>query len=407
MDETSAHVSQKGTSEKVSAAEPPARDGGAPPPEAPVSPEADSAAAAPEKGWRASKSFVPMTWKWLLKNLWLTLKYAVVVILLQLAYNAIVGASTSTQFVLGLSVVIMLMLLLLWTVPKWQVASIGGVAPNVRFELENEARKTLAQILAGIIVVTGIYGTWRTLQVSEQTQVTERFNKALEQLSSQSPVTKLGAIYSLDRIAEDSPRDRIRIIELLTTYVKENAPFNKSAPSPSASPKPQQAASPEPQKQAEDEDETIKAALLTNARADVQAALNVLRKSAPTPNSEYIRIDLSNVDLTSVYLYDADFSHADFSHAGLTGGKFIKVNLTSAFFFDADLRAASFVDTQLKDAYFTRANLKWASFDNADVGGADFVGANNLTAEQFKDARNVEKAKLPEDVAKALGLAGR
>jgi hypothetical protein len=42
----------------------------------------------------------------------------------------------------------------------------------------------LAQILAGTALLSGLYFTWRTLQVNREGQITERFTRAIEQLGA-------------------------------------------------------------------------------------------------------------------------------------------------------------------------------------------------------------------------------
>src|SRR5215204_5859084 len=41
---------------------------------------------------------------------------------------------------------------------------------------------TLAQILGGTALLLGLYLPWRTLQVNQQGQITERFTRAIDQL---------------------------------------------------------------------------------------------------------------------------------------------------------------------------------------------------------------------------------
>jgi hypothetical protein len=41
-----------------------------------------------------------------------------------------------------------------------------------------------AQILAGTALLSGLYFTWRTLQVNRGGQITERFTRAIEQLGA-------------------------------------------------------------------------------------------------------------------------------------------------------------------------------------------------------------------------------
>ena len=50
--------------------------------------------------------------------------------------------------------------------------------------IENEHRKTPAQILAGVFVLVGLYFGWRRIKVSEEAQITERFTRAIDQLGA-------------------------------------------------------------------------------------------------------------------------------------------------------------------------------------------------------------------------------
>ncbi len=82
----------------------------------------------------------------------------------------------------------------LWKVPEWQVPA--GVTPIEGAELENQFRKTLAQIVAGVVILVGVYYTakrvaatertaeaaLKTVEVTQEGQITERFTRAIEQL---------------------------------------------------------------------------------------------------------------------------------------------------------------------------------------------------------------------------------
>ena len=89
----------------------------------------------------------------------------------------------------------------------------------------------MAQILAGTALLSGLYFIWRTLQVNREGQITEHFTRAIDQLGATDDKGKarleirLGGIYGLERIAKDSPeRDYSTIMEVLTAYVRSNAP---------------------------------------------------------------------------------------------------------------------------------------------------------------------------------------
>jgi hypothetical protein len=131
------------------------------------------------------------------------------------------------------SLLFVVVVLLLWKIPAWQVARSKELTDEKRFDRENEARKTLAQIVGGLFVLTGLYFSYKTLDLSREGQITDRFTKAIEQLGASDAAgqpkleVRLGGIYALERIARDSERDYWVIINLLTTYVREHSPRGK------------------------------------------------------------------------------------------------------------------------------------------------------------------------------------
>jgi hypothetical protein len=135
-------------------------------------------------------------------------------------------------------------LLILWKVPQWQVARVKELDSKERFDKRNEARKTLATILGGVAFFTGGYFTWRnfslaqeSLRVSRQGQIADRFTKAIEQLgATDSDSKRLGGIYSLEAIANDSQSFHWPVMEVLSAYVRQNAPRNLNKPLQSCKP---------------------------------------------------------------------------------------------------------------------------------------------------------------------------
>jgi hypothetical protein len=121
--------------------------------------------------------------------------------------------------------------------PPLPASRFAGVAPDKRIELEtnrlklqNDARTTLAQILAGGILLLGAYLTWRQLQVNREGQITDRYTKAVDQLGHAELDVRLGGIYALERIARDSPADQATIGEVLTAFVRGHAPWPPRLP---------------------------------------------------------------------------------------------------------------------------------------------------------------------------------
>lgn len=120
----------------------------------------------------------------------------------------------------------------LWVVPQWQVAHLQmDTSAKEVAVLENEYRKTLAQIVGGAFFIIGVYLGWRrvaaaekTVAVSQEEQITERFTRAVDQLGSVNPEIRLGGIYSLARIAKESEKDHWPVVEILTGYIRTRAP---------------------------------------------------------------------------------------------------------------------------------------------------------------------------------------
>jgi hypothetical protein len=212
-----------------------------------------------------------------------------------------------------------------------------------------QAATAIAAGAAGLIAWRNLRETQRKLDVDREGQVTNRFTQAIEQLGSMRDSAdgkkvpnlevRLGGIYALQRIAKDSPRDHWTIIEMLTAYVRENAPSpprsrteansnQEVAPSPArpdalivpagalwskqVSPERAESSPPKP-------------------RTDVQAILTVLgRRRPPEDFPEPGRLDLTGTDLRGANFRKAQLAEADFEGAYLAGAVFGRADLLGA-----------------------------------------------------------------------------
>lgn len=84
-----------------------------------------------------------------------------------------------------------------------------------RLELQNDVRTTLLQGLGGLAVLVGAFFTYRQLHTAREGQVTERFTRAIDQLGHEKQDIRLGGIYALEHIADDSTQDRATVVEVL------------------------------------------------------------------------------------------------------------------------------------------------------------------------------------------------
>jgi len=270
-----------------------------------------------------------------------------------------------------------LVLLALWKLPIWQVAN----TPANAFDRENEARKTLAQIIGGIALLSGLYISLKTLGLSREGHLTDRFTRAIEQLGKTDGVTpnleiRLGAIYALERIARDSPRDHWTIMEILTAYVRQNAPLD-------------------PDRSLADGEKP---------RIDIQAILSVLgrREIAPDrerPNDIRVYLKLMPSRLCGASFIKARFKGVDMESVVLREAIFRDADLREACFKEADLQDVDFIDADLRGTYFYLARL-----DRADLKRADLSEAKDLTIEQVHSARNWELAHYSPELRAKLGL---
>lgn len=318
-----------------------------------------------------------------------------------------------------------------WWHPNRELESWRGrIEPKEVLALENQERQTLAQAFGGAVLLIGLFFTWRTIRQTEENlrithenaqenlkigqenqriaregQVTERFMRAIDQLGASDQGQKrlevrLGAIYALERIARDSPRDHWPIMEVLTAYVRENAPYNAG-----------------------------QSGTGEKLGADIQAILTVIGRSVrPQSIPGDQTLDLSRVDLRGARLSGAQLSRVSFIgaqmdrvkavDAGLAGADLIAAHLNGANLQRAQLAGARLNGCQLSNANLREANLEEADLREAGLDQADLLDANlrsarleganlrnarGLTSEQIASASTDETTVLPRLKPQAEG----
>jgi hypothetical protein len=297
---------------------------------------------------------------------------------------------------------VILALVLVWIVPRWEVVRSMDDALRTSREkqlvLENEFRKTLTQIVLSIFGLFILYFTWqraragdKTVQIMEQGHITDRYTKAIEQLGKldgdkPNIEVRLGAIYALERIAHDSPRDHWTIMEVLTAYVRQNAPAPHLGDLPDTPPP-------------------------KYPRTDIQAILTVLGRRPTGLSRERAdqRLDLSNTHLQNADLQHANLNNATFWQSNLENAKLWDAKLQSVWFLFANLRDANLGGADLRSADFNAAKLHEASLGGADLrdtflGNADLRNARGLEPNQVKAAKFWKDAYYSPEFRAELGL---
>ena len=337
----------------------------------------------------------------------------IVVIGFVLALSMILASFPWLPVLLGAAAV--LILGFLGFVPRWQVRNLkveNTQDEQRKVELENELRRTIAQILGGVAVLAGVYFAWQQLNVTQQSQITERFTRATEQLGSDKLEIRIGGIAAFERLARDSDKDFGPVFVILETFIRENAPREKS------------------------DEEYPRTTLYTNPSgeavpimpADIDAALGALVSLSRDPgNRRTLDLHGTNLEggvfgiggkLSPAFLFNTnlqyaslagvDFPKADFTDSNLRGAGLIDANLSGAYFESAQLNHATLEDVNLNGAYLRDAQLYEADLLRVDLSEADFQGAQLdrvlLCGVDLRGAKNLTQAQLnaTEDGAEVI-----
>jgi hypothetical protein len=295
----------------------------------------------------------------------------------------------------------------------------------LQYQADNIAKiwTTAVQGVGAIVLALGAVATWRNLQVAQenarvsqdtlrvtqerldidrQAQITNRFTQAIGQLGAElkdgkpNLEVRLGGIYALERIARDFSDYRWTITEVLTAYVRQNAP----RPSPPFPIDPDQPSRPELWNES---------ANPPKPRVDIQTVLTVLgRRILAVDHPEPGRLDLRGTDLRG----------ADLTGARLEGASLLKSNLGEVSLRHASLEGANLEGANLQQANLTGVHLEMARLARAHLEGATLTGAHlkgtDLTAAHVErvvfwrthvgDAYLLDAYLEGTDLTSALGL---
>ena len=222
-------------------------------------------------------------------------------------------------------------------------------------------------------------------EADRQRRITESFSKAVEQLGSDKIETRLGGIYTLERISRESPTDYWPIMETLTAFVRERARWKE--PDASAS-----------ETIADLSEDEAPAATQSNheAATDIAAVLSVIVRRGDKRDRELLEgwyFDLRGTDLRKAFFEDVHLERANLMGAHLEGANLSGAHLEGADLKGAHLERADFVMARLEVANLTEAHLEGAILAAAHLEGADLDEAH-LEAANLA-AAHLERANAP------------
>ncbi len=210
---------------------------------------------------------------------------------------------------------------------------------------------------------------------------------------------RIGAIYALERIAQDSDRDHVQIMEILCAYIRQNAPASEAVPWPEIEMHEDEKVGPrhddwkERVEAFEAKQQALKADL--TCRTDIQTALTVIgRRSA---HQRLLEARAGHDDSTEKFVFDIPCPEPPQSLQGekydkkaLTAYKTelnkLKENLRTYAGFRMDLRGCNLQGADLSGLNLRAADLGGAQMQGtrlfrAQMQGADLVGAQTQGAD--------------------------
>jgi uncharacterized protein YjbI with pentapeptide repeats len=244
-----------------------------------------------------------------------------------------------------------------WRLPKRHVDRLRLTIrdPKARADVEDNFRKTIGQLLGGAAVLIGAALAY--LQFTQQQQTSQRqfieqqqasrdllisnqVAKGFEQLGSDKTVVRLGGIYALEGVMNNSEQYHQPVLEALSAFVRDGT-RTETGDGPPAT--------------------------------DIQAVLTVLgrRRAGGTAT-----LDLTYTHIPKANLFSANLSGGYLNNADLSGAYLIKADLSGAYPRGANLSGAELSDANLRGADLTGAKLIGAKLNDACLRGADLTGAN-------------------------------
>ena len=237
------------------------------------------------------------------------------------------------------------LVLFLWVVPAWLTMRPSLTGAD-RQKAISDARLGIASVLAVLGTAGGFAYTIQTYRLSRQGQTSDRYIKAIEQLSNENSDIRIGGIYALYQTTKDAHEYRDTAIEVLSAYIRNRAPWPEPLTPTSQIPLPAAG--------------QVDSILL---QSDTRNALTVLRYLVQAVDKSGLDLSHSNLagaDLIEMFLVDATLTGAN-----LSGAKLNKADMRGADLRGSELRNVELYGANLADARLNRGQITEATLSNA------------------------------------------
>lgn len=251
----------------------------------------------------------------------------------------------------------------------WIDGTIGvnlkGLAPDAKTAAQGQLRLAVIQSLVAVGATVALIYTARTYRLTRRGQVTDRFTKALERLSSDKQYVRIGGILALEQILHDAPEQSEDAQTVLQNYLLEHTP--KAGDEWAETPDPEEPMAPE-----------VQTALNAVAKASRHAVYRIR-----LPDRSLVLLDFHELDLMSADFRKSDFRGADLEKAHLWG-----VRMDYADLRNCDIRNATLVLASMRKAQLQYARTDNACFAHAFMKGARFTDTGDGWATRGVDFRH-------------------
>jgi hypothetical protein len=234
-----------------------------------------------------------------------------------------------------------------------------------------------------------VYGGWQylrrtetQLQTTRERQINDRFTQGISNLASDKLEVRLGGIYALERLAQESPSEYWMTIEILTAFVRERSTLAPEAPLVVGVDIPKQHRKPS----------------VPRIPTDVQAVMTVLNRRDLSQDRQDRPIELRGSNLRAADLNSIELGGADLWKVNLREAQLWQAKLAGASLGRANLSEASLWKADLEAAYLWKANLEGANLSEANLAGANLEDAN------LKAANLHQTNLIAADLRKVVGL---
>jgi len=259
-----------------------------------------------------------------------------------------------------------LLILVVWVLPVAMTNHPAITDPADRHKAAADVRAGLIALLVAIGAAGSLAYTARSYGLNREGHITDRYTKAVDQLGHETLAIRLGGMYALERIAEDSRRDHPTVVEVLSAFVRKTPPATGPNDQPISAP-------------------------------DTEAAMTVLGR---LPRREGVNranvpgAHLEGADLSGAFLNGANLAGVNLQGAKLIGTHFNGADLSEAILDHVDLTAAS-----IKWAKMSGTLLADADLTMTQVMGTDLSLASALTQSQVQQALGDSGTRLPAGLA--------